>query len=132
MGAVSGLISSPANDQGPTIFTIIGGTTVADRAAIVKAHCREGSRVELRREAKDAEGGAGIGVWLQCRSMLGLMSVSKRIGHVPVETAQALEPLADESSTVVAHGTVRSVYAPIGRDEAVVSVEITAHRNDKL
>lgn len=131
MTAVSALNRSPARSQGPTIFTIIGGTTVPDRAAIVKAHCREGSTVELRREVNDAQGEAGFGVWLQCRWLLGLMSVSKRIGHVPVETAQALESITDKSSTVVAHGTVRSIYAPIGRDEAVVTVEIVPHRDDK-
>lgn len=113
-----------ARRQSPTIFTIVGGTTVPDRAAIVREHCREGSTVELRREAADAESQAGIGVWLPCRSLLGLMSVWKRIGHVPVETAQTLEPFMDATATVVAHGTVRRVYAPIGRDEAVVTVEI--------
>ena len=121
---------SPAKGQELTIFTIVGGTTVPDRAAIVKAHCREGSSVELRRETKAAEGETGIGVWLQCSSLLGLLPIWKRIGYVPVETALALESLGAKSTTVVAHGTVKGVYAPIGRDEAVVSVEITAHRND--
>lgn len=124
MTTVSTLNPIPPKNQSQTIFTILGGTTVPDRAAIVKAHCREGSTVELRREGNDAEGGAGIGVWLQCRSLLGLMPVSKRIGHVPAETVQALEPLTDRSATIVAHGVVRSIYAPNGRNEAVVSVEI--------
>ncbi len=124
MSAVSALEPTPTRWQAPTVFTIIGGTTDPDRAAIVKEHCREGSIVELRREVNDAVGEAGIGVWLQCRSLLGLMFISKRIGHVPVETAEALEPLTDKSSTVVARGIVRSIYAPKGRDEAVVSVEI--------
>ena len=43
---------------------------------------------------------------------------------VPTETAEALLPITDESSTVVAYGTVKVVYAPAGRDEAVVTVEI--------
>ncbi len=124
MSAVSALDPTPTRSQTPTIFTIIGGTTVPDRAAIVKAHCREGSIVELRREVNDAGAEADIGVWLKCRSLLGLLPVSKRIGHVPVEVAQALESLTDQSSTVVAHGIVRSIYAPMGRDEAVVIVEI--------
>ena len=107
-----------------TIFTIVAGTTIPDRAEIVRSHCREGSAVELRREGDDAEDRSTIGVWLQCRSLFGLMSVRKKIGHVPVETAQALEPLMDESSTIVARATVRTVYAPIDRSEAVVTVEI--------
>ena len=124
MSAVSALDPTPTRSQASTIFTIIGGTTVPDRAAIVKAYCREGSIVELRREDDDAGGQAGIGVWLKCKSVLGLLPVSKRIGHVPVEAAQALEPLTDQSSMVVAYGIVRSIYAPMDRGEAVVSVEI--------
>ena len=68
-----------------SIFTIVGGTTIPDRAAIVRAECREGSRVELR-TAKDREAkGLQIEVWLEC-------------------------------------GTVKSIYAPAGRGEAVVTV----------
>lgn len=106
---------------GPSIFTILGGTTIPDRAAIVRAECREGSRVELRR--RDA-GSSQIDVWLECRPRLRLMKTWKMIGHVPEETAASLWPLADESSTVIAQGTVRTVYAPAGREEAVVTVEI--------
>jgi hypothetical protein len=110
-----------ATEVDKSIFTILGGTTIPDRAAIVRAECREGSRVELRRQ--DANG-ARIDVWLECRSLLGLAKAWKRIGHVPEATAAALLPVTDESSTVVAYGTVRTVYAPAGRDEAVVTVEI--------
>jgi hypothetical protein len=104
------------------IFTILGGTTIPDRAAIVRAECREGSRVELRR--RDANG-SHIDVWLECRSRLRLTKVWKLIGHVPEATAASLLPLADKVSTVIAQGAVKSVYAPAGRDEAVVTVEIT-------
>jgi len=105
-----------------SIFTILGGTTIPDRAAIVRAECREGSRVELRR--RDATG-SRIDVWLECRSRLRLTKVWKLIGHVPEATAASLLPLVDKASTVIAQGTVKSVYAPAGRDEAVVTVEIT-------
>lgn len=107
----------------PSIFTILGGTTIPDRAAIVRAECREGSRVELRRHGA---AGAHIDVWLECRPRLGLVKPWKMIGHVPDEAVAALLPLAEEGSTVIAHGTVRTVYAPAGRDEAVVTVEIRA------
>lgn len=104
-----------------SIFIILGGTTIPERAAIVRAECREGSRVELRR--RDANG-AHIDVWLECRPRLRLMKAWKVIGHVPEETAVSLLPLADKSSTVIALGTVKTVYAPAGRDEAVVTVEV--------
>ena len=121
-------LPSPAPISAPTpnsVFTIVGGTTIPDHAEIVRTHCREGSTVELRRDDDDPDAQSGISVWLLCPSLLGLLSVRKKIGHVPVETADLLEPLLDESATVVARGTVRTVYAPIGRDEAVVTVEIT-------
>ncbi|RZU01079.1 hypothetical protein [Rivibacter subsaxonicus] len=111
--------AAPAVDA--SIFTLLGGTTIPDRAAIVRAECREGSRVELRR--RDASS-SHIDVWLECRPRLPLMRAWKMIGHVPEGTAAALLPLADERSTVIAHGTVRTVYAPTGRNEAVVTVEI--------
>lgn len=111
--------AAPAVD-GP-IFTILGGTTIPDRAAIVRAECREGSRVELRRRGQV---GSQIDVWLECRPRLPLMKVWKMIGHVPEATAATLWPLGDPGSAVIAHGTVRTVYAPAGRDEAAVTVEI--------
>ncbi len=108
-----------------TIFTILGGTTIPERAATVRAHCREGSHVELRRQT-DAKGdGSRIDVWLECRSLVGFIKAWKKIGHVPLDTAAALLPADDANSTVVAYGTVKSVYAPEGRGEAAVSVEIS-------
>jgi hypothetical protein len=103
------------------IFTILGGTTIPDRAAIVRAECREGARVELRR--RDANG-THIDVWLECGPRLRLLKSWKLIGHVPEEMASSLLPHANKSATVIAEGTVKTVYAPAGRDEAVVTVEI--------
>jgi hypothetical protein len=110
--------SEPAANS---IFTIIGGTTIPDRASIVRTYCREGSEVELRRDPDD---NSCIGVWLPCPMIKGLLKSWKRIGEVPAETGEALLTPADVSSTVVARGTVRTVYAPVGRDEAVVTVEL--------
>lgn len=107
-----------------SVFTILGGTTIPDRAAIVRAECREGSHVELRRRDEADADSTRIDVWLECRSLMGLLKAWKKIGHVPEETAAELWPISDESASVVAYGTVKSVYAPTGRDEAVVTVEI--------
>ena len=107
-----------------SIFTILGGTTIPDHAAIVRAECHEGSRVELRRQESVDPVGSRIDVWLECRAILGLVKAWKKIGHVPEETAAELPADGDVSTTVVAYGTVKTVYAPLGRDEAVVTVEI--------
>ena len=113
-----------------SIFTIIGGTTVPDRAALVRAECHEGSRVELRRaprapaRARVEPPASGLDVWLECRAVLGLVRAWKKIGHVPDDLAAELLAGTDASPAVVAHGVVKSVYAPVGRDEAVVTVEI--------
>ena len=106
------------------IFTILGGTTIPDRAAVVRTECREGSRVELRRQEGVDPAGSGIDVWLECKAMLGLVKAWKKIGHVPEEVAAELPPNGDISSSVVAYGRVKSMYAPMGLDEAVVAVEI--------
>lgn len=111
-----------------SVFTIVAGTTIPDRARIVRAHCRQGFVVELRRLGLDEPNGpeaqTPISVWLPCPSWWGLVRVRKKIGYVPVETARRLDPARDESATRVARGTVRTVYAPVGRDEAVVTVEV--------
>jgi len=113
-----------ASLDGGSIFTIVGGTTIPERARIIQAHCQEGSVVELRREQADPTSGLEVGVWLECRSALKLIRTWRKIGHVPAGTAEALQPHLDESSKVVARGIVRSVYAPAGRQEAVVIVQI--------
>jgi len=105
-------------------FTIVGGTTVPERAAIVREHCREGSPVELRREKPPTEPSRGIGVWLQCPRMFGLVPTWKKIGYLPEDFAASLAPASDASETLVARGRVRTIYAPVNRDEAVVSVEV--------
>jgi hypothetical protein len=109
-------------------FTIVGGTTVPERAAIVREYCREGSVVELRRETAPTEPSRGIGVWLQCTKLLGLLPVWKKIGYLPEETAQTLLPACDASAVLVARGKVRTIYAPVGREEAVVSVVFEPNR----
>ena len=117
-------MAPPSTRLDKSLFTILGGTTIPDRAAVVRAECREGSRVELRRRDAVDPTGAHIDVWLECSALLGLVKAWKKIGHVPDETAAALPPDGDISSSVVAYGTVKAMYAPIDRDEAVVSVEI--------
>jgi hypothetical protein len=121
-------ISAPAGSSATrheSIFTILGGTTIPDRAAIVRAECREGSRVELRANESADACGSRIDVWLECKTLLGLVTAWKRIGHVPEETAAALPPPVETDSRVVGYGTVKSIYAPAGREEAAVTVEIT-------
>ena len=124
MNEVSRVDQAAATRHAGSIFTILGGTTIPDRAEIVCAYCKEGSIVELRRQEAAADGESGVGVWLQCPSLFGLLPVWKKIGHVPCETADALEPLMDESTALVARAIVRAVYVQIDRSEAVVTVEI--------
>lgn len=107
-----------------SIFTLVAGTTSPERAAVVREHCCEGSHVELRREVQTESGPPRIEVWLPCKALLGLVTTWRQIGHVPPETAVALLSLARQDSTVVGLGTVRTVYAPLDRDESVVTVEI--------
>ena len=107
-----------------SIFTILGGTTIPDRAAVVRTECREGARVELRRQVGVDPAKAGIDVWLECKAILGLVKAWKKIGHVPEEVAAEIPPDGDISSSVVAYGRVKSMYVPMGLDEAMVAVEI--------
>ncbi len=124
MAPIPALDAQERTHSKTSVFTILGGTTIPDRAAIVREHCFEGSRVELRLEASSADSSPRISVWLQCRSLLGLKRAWKRIGQVPAETAVTLLELVGERPTVVGYGTVIGVYAPADREEAVVTVDI--------
>lgn len=79
------------------VFTIVGGTTIPDRAAIVRDECREGSHVELRRQTGAAVNDKRINVLLECRPLLGLLKTWKEIGFVPDETAEALSPISTKA-----------------------------------
>lgn len=109
-----------------SLFTVASGTTIPDRAEIVRTHCRPGAIVELRRDVHESPAPPAIGVWLPCKTLMGLVSVRKKIGYVPAQTAELLQPRLDERTRTVAHGKVRTVYAPVGRDDAVVTVEIVS------
>ena len=103
-----------------TVFTLVRGTTNPASAKVVRSHCRENSRVELRRDRSDS---SAIAVWLLCPAFMGLVRTRKKIGDVPADIADALLPADDKNAVIVAHGTVKSVYAPAD-DEAAVTVEI--------
>ena len=66
-----------------SIFTILGGTTTPDRAALVRTECREGSRVELRRQPGADPAAARIDVWLECTALLGLVKAWKQLRKEP-------------------------------------------------
>ena len=53
------------------VLTILGGTTIAVRASIVRAECCEGSHVELRRRHKADLNSTRIDVWLECKTGVG-------------------------------------------------------------
>lgn len=82
------------------------------------------SRRLTGREAPPAEPSRGIGVWLQCPRLLGLLPAWKKIGYLPEDFASSLAPALDTSEALVATGKGRTIYSPIGRVEAVVSVEV--------
>jgi hypothetical protein len=105
-----------------TIFTIVAGTTVPDRAALIRAECREDAAVELRRRRTADADGSFMEVWVECTPVMGVFKAWKKIGHVPGDVAASFQPFADASQMVVAYGNVRSVYAPASEDEAVVTV----------
>lgn len=118
MSGVADRKTSPSPPR--TVFTLVRGTTNPASAAIVRTHCRENSRVELRRDEFDP---SAIAVWLSCPALMGLVRTRKKIGDVPADIADALVPGDDKDAVAVAHGTVKTVYAPAGH-EAVVTVEI--------
>jgi hypothetical protein len=75
--------------QQNAVFTIVGGTTVPDRAAIVRPHYREGAQVKLRREFTDA---SSIGVWIPCPIVKGLLKPLKKSERFPEKLVTLCSP----------------------------------------
>lgn len=119
------VMEAPVHQQGAkTLFTILAGTTVPKRAAIVRDHCKVGSRVKIRRSKGAEDEHSRMHVWLECRAPVRFMKTWKKIGYVPHEAAAEIQPTDHASAGVVAYGVVKAFYAPHDRDEAVVTVEI--------
>lgn len=106
------------------ISAIVAGTGFEGRASLIRAHCREGSPIDLRREPTNPHDPEAIAVWMRCNLLFGLVKTWKKIGYIKAARADGLAPKIDSGVIVVEHASVRSFYAPSGRDHPRVSLSI--------
>ncbi len=108
----------------PSIGVVVTGTGFEGRAARIRAFCREGSEVQLRREPNNPYDADAIAVWLRCRVFFGLWKPWGQIGYIKAARADSWAAKIDSGEMKVRRAYVRSLYAPQGREHPRVSLTI--------
>jgi HIRAN domain len=102
---------------------IVAGTGFEGRASIIRNHCSNGQRVELRREPSNRHDPNAIAVYIEAPRLFGLLGKGLRqIGYIKAPAAGGLSKRMDEGLKVEA--TVASFYAPPDRDHPRVSLNL--------
>ena len=108
--------------------TIVAGTGFnnpdgSDRAALIRRHCNERSRFELRREPNNPHDANAVGVYMAIPGFLGLGRRMVQIGHLKAPFAARIAPKMDAGTKVAA--TLASYYAPDEMNFPRVSLTIS-------
>ena len=90
---------------------IVAGTGFDGRAALIRAHVREGMPVQLRRDRNNSYDANAVGVWVQTSGFLGLFGKRwVQIGYIKARAAEKVAKKLDDGIEVRAQ--VRSFWAP--------------------
>lgn len=102
---------------------VVAGTGFEGRDKIIKAHCKEGAEITLKREPTNKHDSNAIAVYLHTPRLFGLLGTAKKqIGYIK---ARAAKPLAEKmDSGVVVTAQVASFYAPDQIEHPRVTVEV--------
>lgn len=103
---------------------IVAGTGFDGRDKIIKAHCKDGMKVILKRDPMNEYDANAISVFLEIPSLFGLFGKSqKNIGFIKSTTAKSLAKKMDNG--IELRAKVASFWAPSDVDFPRVSIEIT-------
>ncbi|MBC8236613.1 MAG: HIRAN domain-containing protein [Helicobacteraceae bacterium] len=103
---------------------IVAGTGFEGRDKIIKAHCKDGMKVILKRDPTNQHDKYAISVLLEIPKLFGLLGKSyKSIGFIKSNTAKSLAKKIDNGILVSAK--IVSYYAPSDRDFPRVTIEVT-------
>jgi hypothetical protein len=106
-----------------TRTAIVAGTGFEGRDKIIRKHCRAGVPVFLRRDPSNKHDPNAVAVLLDVPRVGGLFgSTRKQIGFIKAHTAKSLSKRLDQGEEI--KGSVKSLYAPEGRDFPRVTVEL--------
>ncbi len=102
---------------------IVAGTGFEGRDKIIKAHCKEGAGIKLKREPHNKYDPNAIAVYMEAPVLFGLLGQRfKQIGYVKSNSAESLATKMDSGMKLTA--VVASFYAPPDREHPRVSIEI--------
>ena len=102
---------------------IVAGTGFEGRASIIRNHCRNGQRVELRRQPSNRHDPNAIAVYIEAPRFFGLFGKGLRqIGYIKAPAAGGLAKRMDDGLVIQAR--VSSFYAPPGREHPRVSLDL--------
>lgn len=105
------------------IAAIVAGTGYEGREAVIRRLCRVGMVVTLRREPQNQHDPNAIAVYMKSPRLFGLLGHSEhKIGYIKTRAAKRIAQQIDQGVAVT--GSVRSFYAPDGRDHPRVSLEL--------
>jgi hypothetical protein len=103
---------------------VVAGTGFEGRAEVIRAHCREGSRVVLKRDPANPHDSNAVGVFLEVPRLFGLFGKALRqIGFIKAHAAKSLAKRLDEGTVVYA--SVKSYWAPSDREHPRVTLHLT-------
>lgn len=102
---------------------IVAGTGFEGRAAVIRAHVRDGMPVQLRREPTNPHDPNAIAVLVSVPRLFGLLGRGlTQIGYIKARAAKGVAAKMDAGINVT--GYVKGFYAPPGRDFPRVSLRL--------
>lgn len=102
---------------------IVAGTGFEGRAAVVRAHVREGMSVRLQREPSNPHDPNAVAVFVPVPRLFGLLGRGfAQIGYIKARAAKSVAARMDAGVQVTGH--VESIYAPPGKDFPRVSLRL--------
>jgi len=108
-----------------TYPVIVAGTGFEGRAERIRANCKDGARIDLRREPGNKFDANAIGVWMSVSHFFGLWRPWSKIGYIPASRAKQWAPKMDSGSMSFVQGHVHSFDAYPGVEHPRVSTRLT-------
>jgi hypothetical protein len=111
-----------------SIKATVSDTELEGRIHTIRAHCRDGSPVELRREKGNPHNPYAIAVWVEYGAFFSLFKIHRQIGYIRTGWAKDFALSLDSGEVDIRRAYISRVHAPQGADCARVSLVIDCAR----
>ncbi|PCI23234.1 MAG: hypothetical protein COB62_00085 [Piscirickettsiaceae bacterium] len=103
---------------------IVAGIGFDGREKIIRVHCREGTKVILKRDPTNKYDENAIKVYLKTNVLFGLLGTKlKQIGFIKANTAKSLAKKMDDG--ILLSASVDTYWAPSEKEHPRVTIEVT-------